>query len=264
MKTPSTLLVLFVFLLCGTAHISAQNRTKEYNNIGWFAYTGTFRLNDKLGVHTEYQWRRDDYIEHWQQGLLRLGLNYNFLPEVQVRVGYAWAETYPYGETPLNGMGKDFTEHRIYEMLTLQDRIGRVNLSHRFMLEQRWVGRYSDAALEKEDEFPFLNRARYMLRLQIPLKGTTVQDKTPYVVLYDEVFIGFGKNVGENIFDQNRLGVLFGYRFNKHFQMEGGYLNQVVQLGREIDNKNAFQYNNGFIVSTIVNLDLRKSNNENN
>lgn len=263
MKTPSTLLLLFTFLLCGTCDLSAQNRAKEHNNIGWLTFTGTFKLNDKLGVHTEYQWRRDDYVQHWQQGLLRVGLNYNFRPEVQVRVGYAWAETYPYGETPLNGMGKDFTEHRIYEMVTLQDRIGRVNLSHRFMLEQRWVGRYSNAALEKEDEFPFLNRARYMLRLQIPLKGNTVMDKTPYVVLYDEVFVGFGKNVGENIFDQNRFGVLLGYRFNQYFQMEGGYLSQIAQLGREVDNKNVFQYNNGFIVSTIVNLDLRKWSSEN-
>ncbi|RYZ51938.1 MAG: DUF2490 domain-containing protein, partial [Chitinophagaceae bacterium] len=227
-------------------------------NIGWLAYSGTFKLNEKLGLHTEYQWRRDDYVEHWQQGLLRVGINYNFRPDLQLRVGYAWAETYPYGETPINGMGKDFTEHRTYQMVTLQDKISLVNLSHRFILEQRWVGRYSTPELDTEDEFPFLNRIRYMLRLQVPLKGTTMADKTPYAALYDEVFIGFGENVGENIFDQNRFGALLGYRFNKNFQIEGGYLSQIVQLGREVDNKNVFQYNNGFILSTIFNIDLTK------
>jgi hypothetical protein len=69
-------------------------------------------------------------------------------------------------------MGKDFTEHRIYEMATVTDKIGKIDLSHRFMLEQRWVGRYSNANLTSEDQYPFMNRARYMIRLQMPLKGT--------------------------------------------------------------------------------------------
>jgi hypothetical protein len=56
--------------------------------------------------------------------------------------------------------------------------------------------------------------------------------------------IGFGKNVAENIFDQNRIGILFGYRFSPKVRLEAGYLNQIVQLGREINNQNVFQYNN--------------------
>lgn len=178
--------------------------------------------------------------------------------ESQLRLGYAWAETFPYGEILLNGMGKDFTEHRIYEMATVTDKIGKVDLSHRFMLEQRWVGRYSNANLTAEDQYPFMNRARYMIRLQMPLKWTSIADKTPYAVIYDEVMIGFGKNVGENIFDQNRIGVLLGYKFNDLVRVEGGYLNQIVQLGREVEGKNAFQYNNGFIVSANFNFDFSK------
>ena len=250
----STIFIVFASL----TPLTAQNRIKDHNNIGWFAYNGTFKLNEKIGLHSEYQWRRDGYVTDWQQGLLRLGINYNFNPSVQLRVGYAWIETFPYGEIPLNGMGKDFTEHRVYEMVTVQDKIGSVNLAHRFMLEQRWVGRYSSQDLDKEDEFPFMNRLRYMLRLQIPLKGNAMADKTPYVALYDEVFLGFGKNVGENVFDQNRVGLLLGYKFNKTLQLEGGYLNQIVQLGREIDTKNVFQYNNGFIASMIWNFDVSK------
>lgn len=259
MKVTLSRFVLMLVLYAGTSpQLHAQNRTKENNAIGWYAFNSTFKVSEKIGIHTEYQWRREDYITNWQQGLLRLGINYNFRPEVQLRVGYAWAETYPYGETPLNGMGKDFTEHRIFEMITLQDKIGRVNLSHRFMLEQRWVGRYSNVDLQNEDEFPFLNRARYMLRIQVPLKGTTVANKTPYIAAYNEIFIGFGKNVGENIFDQNRFGALLGYKFNSNVQLEGGYLSQIVQLGREVDNKNVFQYNNGFIASLLLNFDLTK------
>ena len=72
--------------------------------------------------------------------------------------------------------------------------------------------------------------------------------------IYDEIFIGFGKNVNENVFDQNRLGVLLGYRFSSKLRIEGGFLSQIVQLPREINNRNVFQYNNGLIVHTVFNF----------
>jgi len=107
-----------------------------------------------------------------------------------------------------------------------------------------------------EDEFPFLNRMRYKVRLQLPLSGKKIKDKTPYLVLYDEIFIGFGQNVNANIFDQNRLGILLGYRFNKYLRLEGGYLNQILQYGGQINGQNVFQYNQGIILNTNFNIDL--------
>jgi hypothetical protein len=74
-----------------------------------------------------------------------------------LRAGYAWIETYPYGDFPINGLGKDFTEHRIFQMVTLTDKISKVELSHRFMLEQRFVGRYTKPELIVEDDYLFLN-----------------------------------------------------------------------------------------------------------
>jgi hypothetical protein len=99
-----------------------------------------------------------------------------------------------------------------------------------------------------------------MIRLQLPLKGDKIENKTPYVAAYNELFIGFGKNVNENIFDQNRIGLLFGYRFNNTLRIEAGYLNQTLQLGREVNNQNVYQNNNGFIVNTNFNFDLSKKN----
>ncbi len=252
-------LICTIFLLISINTLFSQNtRISNYNNIGWYGYFGNFKLDKKWSIHTEYQWRRDDYISYWQQSLMRLGLNYQIHPKVQLRAGYAWIETFPYGEIPLNGMGKDFTEHRLYEMATINDKVSILELSHRFMLEQRFVGRYSNATLNSEDEFPFLNRMRYMLRLQIPLKGNEIKDKTPYLATYDEVLVGFGNNVNENVFDQNRFGFLFGYRFNSSFRLEGGFLSQIVQLGREVNGRNVFQYNNGLVINSNFNFDLSK------
>ncbi len=237
--------------------ITAQNtRLNNYNSIGWYNYFGTFKISPSFGIHTEYQFRRNEIITEWQQSLLRVGVNYQLNPKTQFRLGYAWIETFPYGEIPINRMGKDFTEHRLFQMVTITDKVSIVDMSHRFMLEQRWVGRYSNVNLTNKDEFPFLNRLRYMFRMQISLKGKEIKDKTPYFAIYDEILIGFGKNVNENIFDQNRVGILFGYRLSPLIRIEAGYLNQILQLGREVNDRNVFQQNSGVIVNANFNIDL--------
>ena len=253
--------VLFIFILLSGLLLFSQGNSRiiEKNAIGWFNYNGTFKISPKFAIHTEYQWRRAEYVTNWQQGLLRVGLNYQPNSALQLRVGYAWAETYPYSETPINSFGKNFTEHRIFQMVTATNKISKIDVSHRFMLEQRWVGRYSNANLTTEDSYVFVNRLRYMLRLQMPLKGNTIGNKTPYCAAYNEIFIGFGNNVNENIFDQNRLGFVLGYKFNNQVRLEAGYLNQTLQLGREVGGQNVFQNNNGFLVSTILNFDLQKN-----
>lgn len=261
----NTLLVIVIYSILEVNRVYGQNtRINNTNAIGWYNYFGTFRVSEKFSIHSEYQFRRNNLIVDWQQSLLRLGLNYHLNSKVQFRVGYAWIETFPYGDIPINSMGRDFTEHRIFQIVTISDKVSIVEMSHRFMLEQRWIGRYSNNNLENEDEYPFLNRVRYMFRLQIPLNGKEITNKTPYFALYDEIFVGFGKNVIENIFDQNRFGVLFGYRLNALFRLEAGYLNQILQLGREVDNRNVFQNNHGIILNANFNFDLRKESKKTN
>lgn len=253
------ILLFTAFLLTSTSTTFGQNnRLNTNNNIGWYSYVGTFKVAEKFGIHAEYVWRRDKIITDWQQSLLRVGVNYNLNPRVLFRLGYAWVETYPYGEYPINGLGRDFNEHRIFEMVQLSHKEGVIDFSHRLMMEQRFVGRYSSANQTTEDEFPFLNRLRYMVRLQIPLNAKEMKDKTAYIALYDEIFVGFGKNVNANIFDQNRTGILLGYRFNKNVRIEGGYLNQTLQFGRQINGQNVFQNNNGLIINTNFNIELTK------
>jgi hypothetical protein len=90
------------------------------------------------------------------------------------------------------------------------------------------------------------------------LKPVETKRKSPYLSIYDEIFLGFGKNVNENIFDQNRLGILIGYEISPLVRIEAGYLNQILQLGREVKNRNVVQYNNGIIVNTTFNFDFTR------
>lgn len=247
------LCVLFSFSICN----AQQKRLKDYNSIGWYNIFTTTQLNSKWGIHAEFQFRRDEFIKNGQQNLFRTGINFQPDKSILFRLGYANIETFSYGDYPINALGKQFTEHRIFEMVSFQNKFHAADLTHRFILEQRFNGKYSSADLTKEDEYVFLNRLRYMCRVQIPIGSTKSQVKMPYLAFYDEVFIGFGKNVGENIFDQNRIGVLLGYKLNETAKIELGYLNQIVQLSREIDNKNVFQYNSGLLANVIININKK-------
>ncbi len=235
--------------------IKSQNtRLIDYNSIGWYNAFITKKITDKWSGHLEYQWRRDEFILHGQQSLLRVGVNYKVNQKLLIRVGYGWIETYPYGSINLQAAGKTFTEHRSFQALLLNDHVNSLEIQHRFMLEQRWIGRFTKPDIELEDDYVYVNRMRYMLRLQMPLGKKELEDRTFYMAMYDEIFIQFGENVQENIFDQNRLSGLIGYKLNKNFKLELGYLNQSVLLGREIGGRNILQKNNGFIINTYLNF----------
>ncbi len=70
--------------------------------------------------------------------LFRTGVNYSLRKDVNLIAGYAFAQTYSYGDYPA---AFAFPEHRIFEQVLIKNPIGKVDLSHRFMLEQRFVGR---------------------------------------------------------------------------------------------------------------------------
>lgn len=246
--------IVFYFVIVVLAVKSQNTRIIDYNSIGWYNGFVTKKITDKWSAHLEYQWRRDEFILHGQQSLLRVGINYKVNPKLLVRAGYGWIETYPYGSINLQAAGKTFTEHRAFQALLLNDQMGALEIQHRLMLEQRWIGRYTKPDINIEDDYVYVNRMRYMLRLQMPLGKKLIEDKTFYAAMYDEIFVQFGENVQENIFDQNRLGVLLGYKLNKYFKLELGYLNQTVLFGREIMGNNILQKNNGFIMNTYLNF----------
>lgn len=228
--------------------VRAQNdRLNDYNSTNWLQTFATVPVNKKWSIHTEYQWRRTDGLKNWQQSLLRTGVNYKLNENVLLHAGYAWAETFAYGDYPIASNGT-FPEHRIYEQLVLRQQMKKFLLTHRFRVEQRWVGRVKAGTGREIEDWLFLHRFRYQFRTQYNITSKI------YMAAADELFIGAGKNVGANIFDQNRIFILAGIRLNKNITMEGGYFNQTLQQGRRINNNTIMQRNNGVVLSSFFQL----------
>lgn len=222
-------------------------------NHAWISYLGNHKITTKWGVHTEYQWRRADGFQNWQQSLLRLGFDYFASSNLSATAGYAWIVTFPYGEQPV---GHEFQEHRIWEQVNLKSKYGRFEIQHRYRLEQRFLENWikgAEGIYTKSDNL-FRQRIRYRFMIQVPLTKKELTDNTLFLNINNEPFIGFGKGIGKNILDQNRFNASLGWRFSKDFNIQLGYLNQFIV---KTDGIKA-ERNHTFLFSTIYNFNFVK------
>lgn len=186
----------------------AQSQESNFGN--WLIYIGNKKLNDKWNLHHEVQYRNYNAIGDLEQLLLRTGLGYTFNDKknnVLLGYGYILSENY-IGDTD-NKI--DVNEHRIFQQLTSKQKIGIVNLNHRYRFEQRFV------------ESDFKMRLRYFLGINIPLSKK--ENNKFYVSSYNEIFL----NTESSVFDRNRLYGGLGFHINKNIRLEAGYMNQFFE-----------------------------------
>ena len=93
MKNYKSLIMFLIFATVCVNSFSQQQRLKDNNTIGWFMYTGAFKIKPKLTIHTEYQWRRADVVKNRQQGLFRTAINYAVRKDLSLNAGYAFARS---------------------------------------------------------------------------------------------------------------------------------------------------------------------------
>ncbi len=201
---------LFLLLLSFPALIPAQ----ESNLGNWLIYFGDKKIDARWNWHHEVQYRNYNAIGDLEQLLLRTGIGYNLTENNNnVLLGYAYILSRNYDSN-----NEDVTvthENRIFQQFITRQRIGRVQLLHRYRFEQRFF----------ETAFEF--RFRYFLALNLPLNKPGMTDKTFYLSAYNEIFL----NGQGNAFDRNRLYGGLGFRLNDALRFELGYMNQFLQNG---------------------------------
>lgn len=244
--------IFFVAAILVTHAFShAQVREHTSNTNGWFMYFGNHKLGERLGIHAEVQFRRNDIITENQQLLLRAGLDFYLRTGARLTAGYGFIQTHPYGEFAVPNA---FPEHRIWQQFLTTQSIGKVKLSHRYRLEQRMIGNASTGEFENGR---FENRVRYMARMVVDLNKST---NPLYVAMYDEIMMNFGKEVGYNLFDQNRLYGALGVTLSKAFKLEVGYVYQLVQLrSLSADSKIQMEDNHTFQLGLFSTLPFYKA-----
>jgi hypothetical protein len=235
--------MIAVALGFGAAAAPALAQRTTYTNFNsWYALGADIALPGPWSVLVDLQNRRSGPLRQTQSLFLRPALIYAVNSGVKLGLGISRSESFPYGEIP---SAYHTPEWRLFEQLQLSHTVSRIAVSHRYRLEQRWLGRRgADTADHAIAQWNRASRFRYQVRGVMPLKGGTIDDHEPYATGYNELMIGFGRGVALNVFDQNRTAVGLGWRHSRSWRAEAGFLEQVVLKanGRDVERNHTLTF----------------------
>lgn len=210
-------LILISLLLLFSKNGNAQINEDKLGAWYMYFFNTTFK-ESRWGIQGDLQFRNWNIVGDLEQLLVRSGLTYE--PKnatIKLTLGYGNITTGSYGAD-----NSTTAESRIYQEALWPVQFGnRVYTNHRFRYEQRFV-----------ENQAFRTRFRYNLFLNVPLNKPSMDEKTLYLALYNELFINGEKNIGAGksvaVFDRNRLYGALGYIIKKGLKVQLGVMNQTT------------------------------------
>jgi hypothetical protein len=266
------LLLSAIFLLTLNAIAFSQSPRHFYHiSNGWTDVNVSGKIAGKFSWQIENQHRRQDMqgdyndatttgnpYNNLNQHVFRPYIHYQMNPNIRFSLmPLGWIGSYRFA----NGSPSSFfSELRVAPQVILTQNIGRVRFDNRLRYEFRWLGQ--NQSIEDHNSLyggdfsttTFRERFRYQFKMTVPLNHAKMDDKTLYAQAYDEIFVNMGEKVANtNLLDQNRVMIGLGYKFNKFFAVEAGYMQQTI-----------FRFNNAtkdnVDINNIIQLNFAVSN----
>ena len=237
-----------IIMVCLTFGAGFGQKSTEVRDQLWLGYFNQTRLTTRSGIWTDLHLRlTDHFVQSKSMSILRFGYTYYISDAVRLTAGYAYVTAYGQAGAP------NVPEHRPWQQVQWYEKKKGFSMMQWLRIEERY--RTKVVAGELTDDYNFNWRFRYNIMFMIPLKGTAITPKIPFLFFNDEIHINAGKQIVYNYFDQNRLAIGIGYPFTAHLNVQLGYMNVFQQLpaGNQYVNINAIRL---FVFHT---LDLRKS-----
>ena len=234
------LFVLFTFIVVNT------NGQQHYNHsLFWFRLAISDTINNKLKWEVYLQKRSqtlppidNNIFATPQFNSVWVWFNYNITQRLKASVSpFGYFESFMLNTKPSDANFAPIKEFR-WAVRVEHETKGVLNFSSRYTLEYRWRD------LHNNGEYLSNWRIRYMAKLEKPVKGILSKTKPITFILYDELFLQFGKAVqnNPNIFDQNRVYIGASYEPVRNIKLNVGYVwgFQARNSGKEFDNINTY------------------------
>lgn len=211
--------ILWVGLSLCSLTSNAQ-RQVEYRDQTWLALFNQTRFSKHSGLWVDVHVRlTDDFLKSKSLSIARIGYTH-YAGEARLTAGYAYATRYARDSNEPNE-----PEHRAWQQVQWVEKKKHFTMMQWFRLEQRFRGEVQEGQVTGHYNFNY--RARYNLAVTVPFKKAT---QTPFLFFNNEVHVNFGKEIGINFFDQNRLFAGLGYQFSPHLNIHAGYMFVFQQL----------------------------------
>ena len=257
-KKLTLLKIILISVAISDLHAQPAGREIVNQPIQWFAITTTMRINDRINIYADTHLRYVESLDPMQYQL-RIAGEWVISKKIAIiPLGYVYVRNFLYGKQPTTF---ENNEHRIYQQAILTYSSGKFGFNHRFRLEERLIQTHSlnqsgeviDGGFDDNKQLRF----RYRGVITYPLNKEKIEAKTLFAMVYDELFVSWGKQVTFHKPDQNRIFVGLGYQFTNDISLQSGLFYQML-----IKANGAKQENNvGINTQFNYNFDLSKKKN---
>lgn len=202
-----------MFLIITNSGISfGQEKNVSTANQQWIQYYNQVQLDEKWVWLTDGGFRWKNGFDKNSQYIIRTAIGYNLHPSIRVSTGFAHLGYFLSNKVVSH-------EYRPYQELQFKQAFNKISLTHRYRVEERYF--HLKLVNDKQSANSFNFRFRYSVMLNIPLwqLAKDQPDKLVLLSLGDEIFLNAGKQIVNNIFDQNRLIISPTVQFNKNLSM---------------------------------------------
>ncbi len=210
----STLLI-FTSAFLSLCSFSQRPREVQDQNHFWWSINTKAKIAGRWSLEADLHIRRTNFLKNNNFFYTRLGIGYSFNEQLTVSAGggHMWLAN-------KNGATELFSnENRLVEQVQLNNKIGKINLTQRLRIEQRWIQKVVN--FQPVDENRYVNRFRYLLSLNLPISNNR---KIPSLVLANELMLQTGKDIVYNNFDQNRFFAGLKQQLTKSLSFDMGYM----------------------------------------
>ncbi len=190
---------LFVIgTICAFSTGTFAQKKITHTNQQWLQAYGQWKINEKLNLSADAGVRRMDGLSEWSQMLVRAGIGYKLIGNLQGTTGVACFTFF--AEDKIARI-----EYRPYQELLTTQTFGKATVQHRFRLESRYFRRVDDGLITSDDQFNFRFRHRVYITVPIWQFSEKNPDRKLLFNIGDEIFLNAGNEVVYNAMDNNRL-----------------------------------------------------------
>ena len=220
---------IICFLLICIAGQAQTEKNVDHQSLLWTRYYNQLTINNKWSIHTEFDNRV--FISPFEENLFLIRMHGRY--KISDNLDFGSGVSYFSVATQVPEITNDFRapEFRVQQDISWKQEYGKITLSHRFQIEERFFKKINNESLEQGINFNW----RFRYRLQGEYSCWKKESQYLKAILYDELMINAGEKIINNTFDQNRIYAGFQYGLNKNIAFELGYLNSFQQRASGFD-----------------------------
>jgi len=209
--------------------MAQTEKNVDHQGLIWTRYYNQLELSKKWSIHSEFDNRVFTGPIVQNLFLVRVHGRYKISDQIDFGGGLAYFSVAT--QVPDVESGFNMPEYRALQDVTLKQNFGKINLSHRYQIDERFFQKFDRQGLKSGTVF--------VMRFRYKIQGDYAfwKDEKQFlkVVIADEIMFNAGRSIVKNKFDQNRIYTGLQYGINENFSVEAGYLNSFQQRASGVD-----------------------------